>query len=221
MPADRHDDRREAPLTSERELAQPRHHHVRESVASSVAAIRARAIAGAPGAGGGSSIDAHMDGIVSQHANHTRDAPGRAADGDGRTNDHLRAVLETHRREMEMAGVDAPELAARNATRTTRDPKGAPTIDRPVRPEELAPRQAALRDPRDPRSPGRPSITTMTQKHSYGPQNFARSDVIDRPKSMPVFAAGHKNPTPPDAPSPARGYAGAQDRGRNAPSRSI
>lgn len=221
MAADRHDDRRDAPLTSEQALTQPRHHHVRESVASSVATIRARAASGAPGAGSPGSIDAHMDRIVSQQANHTRDAPGRASDGDGRTNDHLRAVLETHRREMEMAGTEGARMAARNATRSYGDPREAPTVDRPVRPEELPPRQAALRDPRDPRSPGRPSITTMSQKHSYGPQNFSRTDAIDRPKSMPTFAADHVNPTPPRPPSPAHGAAAAQDRQRSSPSRSM
>lgn len=212
MAADRHDDRRETTLTSEQELAQPRHHHIRESVASSVASIRARAASGARDAGNGRNIAAHMQGIVSQHANHTRDAPGRATDGDGHTNDHLRAVLEAHRREMQMAGADAPEIAARNATRSHGDPREAPTTDRPVRAEELPPRQAALRDPRDPRSPGRPSITTMAQKHSYGPQNFSRTDVIDRPKSMPTYAAGQENP--PKAPGSARQHTAAQDRQR-------
>ncbi|MYD87560.1 MAG: hypothetical protein F4Y14_16090 [Acidobacteria bacterium] len=112
-------------------------------------------------------------------------------------------------------------MAARNATRSYGDPRGAPTVDRPVRAEELPPRQAALRDPRDPRSPGRPSITTMSQKSSYGPQDFSRTDVIDRPKSMPTFAAGHVNPTPPKAPGSARGYTAAQDRQRSGPSRSM
>lgn len=221
MPADRHDDRRET-LTSEQALAQPRHHHVRESVASSVATIRARAAAGAPGAASGGSIDAHMDRIVSQHANHTRDAPGPASDGDGRTNDHLRSVLEAHRREMELAGAGAAERAARNATRSHSNPREAPTVDRPVRPEELPPRQAALRDPRDPRSPGRPSITTMSQKSSYGPQDFSRTDVVDRPKSMPTFTAGHVNTAPPKAPTPAHNAAAAaRDRQRSGPARTM
>ena len=222
MPADRHDDRREAPKTTEQALAQPRRHHVRESVGHSVVAIRAQAARGAAGAGSGRSIDAHMDRIVSQQANHTRDAPGRASDGDGHTNDHLRSVLESHRREMELAGVSAQAMAARNATRSYGDPRGAPTIDRPVLAEELPPRQAALRDPRDPRSPGRPSITTLSQKHSYGPQNFSRTDVIDRPKSMPAIAAGRGNaPDPPSPPSPARGYAASVDHKRSGPSRTI
>ena len=221
MPADRHDDRRDASRTTEQALAQPRHHHVREQVGHSVAAIRAEAARGAPGAGSGGSIDAHMDRIVSQQANHTRDAPGQASDGDGRTNDHLRSVLESHRREMELAGVTAQTMAARNATRSHGDPNGAPTVDRPVRAEELPPRQAALRDPRNPQSPGRPSITTLTQKHSYGPQNFTRTDVIDRPKSMPTFAPGHVNPTPPRAPSPAGDHAASQGRQRGGPSRTM
>ena len=221
MPADRHDDRRDASRTTEQALAQPRRHHVREQVGHSVAAIRAEAARGAPGAGSGGSIDAHMDRIVSQQANHTRDAPGRASDGDGRTNDHLRSVLEAHRREMELAGVTAQTMAARNATRSHGDPNGAPTVDRPVRAEQLPPRQAALRDPRNPQSPGRPSITTLTQKHSYGPQDFTRTDVVDRPKSMPQFAAGHVNPTPPRAPSPAGDHAASQDRQRSAPSRTM
>ena len=222
MPADRHDDRRDALETTEQALAQPRHHHVRESVGQHVAAIRAQAARGAADAGSGHSIDAHMDRIVSQQANHTRDAPGQARDGDGHTNDHLRAVLESHRREMELAGVSAQAMAARNATRSYGDPRGASTIDRPVRAEELPPRQAALRDPRDPRSPGRPSITTLSQKHSYGPQNFSRTDVIDRPKSMPAIAAGHGNaPDPPSPPSPARGYAASVDHKRSGPSRTI
>ncbi len=222
MPADRHDDRREAPKTTEQAMAQARRHHVRESVSHSVAAIRAQAARGATGAGSGHSIDRHMDRIVSQQANHTRDAPGRASDGDGHTNDHLRAVLESHRREMELAGVTAQAMAARNATRSHGDPRGAPTIDRPVRAEDLAPRQAALRDPREPRSPGRPSITTMTQKHSYGPQNFSRTDVIDRPRSMPAIAAGGSSAhEPPKPPSPARGYAASVERTRGGPSRTI
>jgi len=221
MPADRHDDRRDASQTTEQALAQPRRHHVREAVGQSVADIRAAAARGAPGAGSGGSIDAHMDRIVSQQTNHTRDAPGRASDGDGRTNDHLRSVLEAHRREMELAGVTAQTMAARNATRTHGDRNAAPTVDHPVRAEELPPRQAALRDPQNPQSPGRPSITTLSQKHSYGPQDFTRTDVVDRPKSMPQFSAGHVNPTPPRAPSPAGDYAAAQGRQRSAPSRTM
>jgi hypothetical protein len=221
MPADRHDDRRKAAQTTEQALAEPRHHHVREQVKQSVATIRAQVLRGGPGAGSGGSIDAHMDRIVSEQANHTEDAPGRASDGDGRTNDHLRAVLETHRREMELAGVTAQAMAARNATRSHGNPDAAPTVDRPVCAEELPPRQAALRDPRDPRSPGRPSITTMSQKHSYGPQNFSRTDVIDRPKSLPTFAAGGNAPNPPTPPGPAAGYAASLDQKRSGPSRSI
>ncbi len=222
MPADRHEDRRDASQTTEQALAQPRRHHLRESVGHSVAAIRAEAAHGATGAGSGRSIDMHMDRIVSQQANHTLDAPGRASDGDGRTNDHLRSVLEAHRREMELAGVNAQAMAARNATRSYGDPRKAPTLDRPVRAEELPPRQAALRDPRDPRSPGRPSITTMSQKHSYGPQNAARTDVIDRPRSMPTIAPGGGGaPDPPRPPSPATGYAASVDRQRSGPSRTI
>ena len=221
MPADRHDDRREAAQTTEQALAEARRHHVREQVGHSVAAIRAQAARGDPGAGSGGSIDAHMDRIVSRQANHTQDAPGRASDGDGRTNDHLRTVLESHRREMELAGVTAREMAARNATRAHGDPRGAPTVDRPVRPEELPPRQAALRDPRDPRSPGRPSIATMTQKYSYGPQNFSRTDVIDRPGSMPTYAAGGDSANPPRPPSPAAGYAASMEQKRTGPSRTI
>ena len=64
MPADRHDDRRERVRTTEQELAQPRHHHGRESVAGTVATIRAQAAGGVPGAGSGGSIDAHMDRMV-------------------------------------------------------------------------------------------------------------------------------------------------------------
>ena len=124
---------------------------------------------------------------------------------------------------MEPAGVGATERAARNATRSHGEPREAPSVDRPVRPEELPPRQAALRDPR---SPGRPSITTVSQKHSYGPQSFSRTDVIDRPKSMPTCAAGGGDalgdaPNPPRPPSPARGYAASVDQQRSGPSRSM
>ena len=88
-----------------------------------------------------------------------------------------------------------------------------------MRPEELPPRQAALRDPR---SPGRPSITTVSQKRSYGPQSFSRTDVIDRPKSMPTCAAGGGDaPNPPRPPSSARGYATSVDQQRSGPSRSM
>ncbi len=125
---------------------------------------------------------------------------------------------QPHRREMELAGVGATERAARNATRSHGDPREVPTVDRPVRPEELPPRQAALRDPRD---PGRPSITTMSQKHSNGPQSFSRTDVIDRPRSMPTYAAGGGDASnPPRPPSPARGYAASVDQQRS-PSRSM
>ncbi len=128
---------------------------------------------------------------------------------------------------MEPAGVGATERAARNATRSYGEPGEAPSVDRPVRPEELPPRQAALRDPR---SPGRPSITTVSQKHSYGPQSFSRTDVIDRPRSMPTCAAGGGDalgdaladaPNPPRPPSPARGYAASVDQQRSGPSRSM
>ena len=220
MPGDRHDDRQDTPKISEAALTQSRDRHVRESVHQSVTAIRAQASRGAAGAASGGSIDARMDRIVSEQANHTQDAPGRTSNGDGRTNDTLRATLEAHRREMELAGVGAQAAAARNATRG--NPNAAPTIDQPVRPEELPPRQAALRDPKNPESPGRPSITTMVQKHSYGPQNFSRTNVIDRPKSMPTIAPGGADAPPgPTPPSRAAGYADSIQRGRSGPSRSL
>lgn len=218
MAGDRHTDRQDVPSPSEQTLIHPRRHHVRESVSQSVARIRARAESGARDAASGGAIDARMDRIVSEHANHTRDAPGRTRDGDGRTNDTLRATLEAHRREMEVAGVSADTARARNATRSKS--KANPTADRHLRLENLPSQQAALRKPR---FPGRPSITTVTQQHSNGPRNFARTDAVDRPKSMPALAPGGGAHTPvgPMPPRPALGAAEAQDRNRTGPSRSI
>ena len=148
MAGDRHTDRQDVPSPSEQTLIHPRRHHVRESVSQSVARIRARAESGARDAASGGAIDARMDRIVSEHANHTRDAPGRTRDGDGRTNDTLRATLEAHRREMELAGVSADTARARNATRSKS--KANPTADRHLRLENLPSQQAALRKPRFP-----------------------------------------------------------------------
>ena len=217
MPADRHDDRQDASRTTEAAMTQPRRHHVRESVSHNVSQMRAEAARGAAGAGSGAAIDACMDRMVSEQANHTQDAPGRASDGDGHTNDRLRAVLEGHRREMELAAVTTADMEQKRGS------DHAPSADRPVDPERLPPREPALRDPANPRSPGRPSITTMApQKHSYGPQNFARTDVIDRPLSMPVIARGGPGaPVAPTAPPRALGTAAAQDRSRTGPARSI
>ncbi|MCY4634517.1 MAG: hypothetical protein OXG04_08460 [Acidobacteria bacterium] len=115
-----------------------------------------------------------------------------------------------------------PNGAARNATRSHGDPREAPTVDRPVRPEAAAAPGGASRPPRDPRSPCRPSITTMLQKNSYGPQSFSRTDFIDRPKSMPTYAAGGGDAlNPPRPPSTARGYAASVDQQRSGPSRSM
>ena len=62
----------------------------------------------------------------------------------------------------------------------------------------------------------------MVQKHSYGPQNFSRTDVIDRPKSMPTISAGGADAPPgPTPPSRAAGYSDSVQRGRSAPSRSL
>ena len=218
MPGDRHTDRQDVPSPSEQTLIQPRRHHVRESVSQSVAQIRARAESGARNAASGGAIDARMDRIVSEHANHTRDAPGQTRDGDGRTNDTLRATLEAHRREMELAGVTADTATARNATRSKS--KADPIAERDLGLENLPPRQAALRKPR---FPGRPSITTATQKHINGPQHFARTDAFDRPKSMPALAPGGGAHTPvgPMPPKRALGAAETQDRNRTGPSRSI
>lgn len=71
-----------------------------------------------------------MDRIVSEHANHTRDAPGQTRDGDGRTNDTLRATLEAHRLEMELdtvviGGFDTVHLRRRRAVATGDDVRAA------------------------------------------------------------------------------------------------
>ena len=86
----------------------------------------------------------------------------------------------------------------------------------------LPPREAAKRDPRHPESPGRASVTTVFQKSSYGPQDFARTDVMDRPNSMPTIArgGGADFPPPPVAPTPALGHAAALERERGAPQHS-
>ena len=203
MAADRHEDRQDAAHTNEQTLAQRRRQHVRESVHQTVSAVRARAARAAAAADGGHGIDRHFDRIVSEQKNHTPDRPGQTLDGDGVTNDTLRAGLESHRREMELAAVAQPTHGRQSGLLPTR------------REEEAPPRRAELRDPKHPESPGRPSITTLAQKHSYGPQNFTRTDVIDAPRSKrgPILLGGGPDiPHPAMRPSPLRGRAAALTR---------
>ena len=211
MAADRHEDRSDQAHTTEQTLTQPKHHQLREQVQGSVRQIRARAQRGerqGPGV-----IDNHMDRIVSENANSTRDAPGRTSDGDGLTNDRLRATLESHRRELDLSAVS--HQAARTESQGTRDL--APRQSREAKP----PRKEYERDPKDPRPPERPSITTLSQKRSYGPQSFSRDDMIDKAKharQQPSITTGGGRglPMPAHAPTPAGGYAAAQDRARAA-----
>lgn len=212
MAGDRHEDRSDQVHATEQTLIQPKHHQVREQVQGSVREIQSRARRGdrqGPGV-----VDSHMDRIVSENANSTRDAPGRTSDGDGMTNDRLRATLESHRRELELAAV--AQQASGTGTRATEDL--TPSESRKAKP----PRKEHERNPNDPRSPDRPSITTLSQKRSYGPQNFARDDVIDKPKhgrQQPAITTGGGRglPMPAQAPTPAAGYGAAQDRARSAP----
>ena len=157
--------------------------------------------------------EGHTDRIVSENANSTRDAPGRTSDGDGLTNDRLRATLESHRRELDLSAVS--HQAARTESQGTRDL--APRQSREAKP----PRKEYERDPKDPRPPERPSITTLSQKRSYGPQSFSRDDMIDKAKharQQPSITTGGGRglPMPAHAPTPAGGYAAAQDRARAA-----
>ena len=141
-------------------------------------------------------------------AGHARGPP--AGDGAGRRGRPGGRRAQRDQGQPERRADDRPAVRHRGAGTT------------PVRPEELPPRQAALRDPKNPESPGRPSITTMVQKHSYGPQNFSRTNVIDRPKSMPTIAPGGADAPPgPTPPSRAAGYADSIQRGRSGPSRSL
>ena len=204
MPGDRHDDRRAAAReTTEQNLAQGRRMHVRESVHQTLQGIRARAARGRAATDTGHGIDRHFDRVVSEHKNHTQDRPGQTASGDGITNDTVRGNLEGHRRELELAAVSQPT-------------QGRDGLIPSQRKEERPPRRAELRDPRHPQAPSRPSITTMSQRSSYGPQNFSRSDVIDKPRTRgPIRMGGGPHiPQPAARPAPARGYEAISGRER-------
>ena len=205
MAGDRHDDRRDAAESSEQTLAQGRRMHMRESVHQTLQNIRSRAARGQAAADGGHGIDRHFDRVVSEQKNHTPDRPGQARDGDGITNDALRAGLEDHRREMQLAAAAQPTNG-----------RGEGLLPR-RRDEEEAPRRAELRDPRHPEAPSRPSITTLAQRSSYGPQNFSRTDVIDKPRTRgPIRMGGGPNiPQPAARPTPASGYESGRGRNRD------
>ena len=74
-------------------------------------------------------------------------------------------------------------------------------------------------DPGNAPSEERPSITSMSQTRSYGQQNFARDEVVSRPRTAPTIAlgGGRSLPQPAPAPAPALGYAAAHDRARSGP----
>ena len=203
MPADRHEDRADAPQ-NEQQLVAPKHSHIREHVGTKVTEIRAAARSGST-----RGSDAHINEIVGRYANHTQDGVAGPGHGDGNTNDTLRDVLEGHRREMDLAAV-------------TTNLQGGPQKARETAPvattiEVTPPRDEKSRDPRSSTSPSRPSLTTMSQSYSYGPQNFGRSDVIDRPRNAPAIrmGGGQDIPAAPAAPAPAGGLAAISGRARD------
>ena len=70
-------------------------------------------------------------------------------------------------------------------------------------------------DPGNAPSEERPSVTSMSQTRSYGQQNFARDEVVSRPRTAPTIALGGGRSLP--RPAPAPGYAAAHDRARSGP----
>ena len=204
MPADRHDDRAEAPQ-QDTQLVAPKHGHIREHVGTVVQELRSTA-----GAGGRGNVDGAINRAVGRFANHTQDGVAGPGHGDGNTNDTLRAVIEGHRREM--------ELASMTQNLQQQQERGVDIAKAPVSSaiEVTPPREEKARDPRNASSPSRPSITTMEQGYSYGPQSFSRNDVIDRPRGMPQIRMGGSNaPEAPSAPTPASGLSAISGRNRD------
>ena len=141
-----------------------------------------------------------------------RRRPPAREPGDRPTRSSLQNVLEQHRRDMSLASV-----SDRTAGRPTAEPE--PDIPPPPRRNAAPPREEHARNPRDPRSPQRPSITTLSQARSYGPQNFARSDVIDKPHARPPIwtAGGAELRIPATPPAPAQGAASRASQERATP----
>ena len=203
MPADRHDDRRDAPQ-QDNQLVAPKHGHIREHVTTVVNQLRA-----AGRNGGGRSVDGAIERSVGRFANHTRDGVAGPGHGDGNTNDTLRAVIEGHRREMELGAI------AHNMQQRQQNGEDIATAPASTSIEVAPPRDEKSRDPRSRTSPSRPSFTTMEQEYSYGPQGFSRSDIIDRPRGMPQIRMGGRDaPAAPSAPSPAAGLGAISGRRR-------
>ncbi len=203
MPADRHDDRAAA-QPADHELVAAKHAHIREHVRTTAVEMRSAPGRGARSAGG---IDGWLTSMVRRYANHTRDGVAGPGHGDGTTNDTLRAVLAGHRREMQLAALAGNVVDGH-------DPRSA-RVAASTTVEVSPPRDERARDPRSPASPSRPSITTLEQKYSYGPQNFSRSDVVDRPRGQPALrrGAGHAL-APPAGPPSATGLAALAARSR-------
>ena len=133
-----------------------------------------------------------------------RSRPSRPVQQQGReqkrSGGSLQEVLQGHRQQMRLAA-----LSDRTAGRATAE-AGPPSR------KATPPREEYKRNPKDPRSPLRPSITTLSQTQSYGPQNFGRDDVIDKPRKKPQPGGGADLPMPAMAPPRAAGTDTSQSR---------
>ena len=118
----------------------------------------------------------------------------------------LLAVLETHQRDMQLARIRRQAAA------------GAPPAPEAPARKKVDLRQLYKRDPKDPRSPLRPSITTLSQRQSYGPQNFGRDDVIDKPRDRSTIQSGGGGDLQMPAPAPPSAAAAAAAQERAGPS---
>lgn len=106
---------------TEREIAEASRNRVDQQISARIGAAAARTVRPVRNMSGtaGGSVDQQIEQMVGQEANRTPDAPGATIDGDGVTNDQIRAAAEGRRQELTLKGI-----ADDNRT----DPR-APTLD--------------------------------------------------------------------------------------------
>ena len=126
--------------------------------------------------------------------------PEQRGSEQNRSGGSLQNVLQVHRQQMRLAALSDRTAGRPNAEAAPPSRKATP------------PREEYKRNPKDPRSPLRPSITTLSQTQSYGPQNFGRDDVIDKPRRKPEPGGGANLPMPAMAPPRAVGADTSQSR---------
>ena len=193
MPANRTDDRTDAPRIESHTLARAGHQ------APHATQHNGRHTAARPGRE-----------ERQKRSERTPDRPRAAARQTVQQNNRSRAggslqdVLQKHRREMKLAAV-SHQRAGTGSIATEAEVAPRPRKATP-------PREEYKRNPKDPRSPNRPSITTLVQSQGYGPQNFGRDDVIDKPRRKPEPGGGANLPMPATAPPRAVGTDTGQSR---------